>query len=278
MPLRSAPSSAPRAVRKIFCAGLLLLGAGASLTAQSNAAIESVERLTRSSELTFRGTLLQVGSGNIAGLAPDKRLAVVRVEEVIRTSAGLGDFQGQDLTIRLQGAGAQVGEEAVFYARPWRVGENLAVAEVGRLRGDANPRAVREQTAAADRQAGVESVARQLAQADLVVTGEVISTRPAQLDRQALGSAEDPEWWEAVLRVDAVLRGTPPGTEVVLLFPNQPAGTWAQVPKLEVGWEGLWLLDSTAVAALEAPAWMLREPRNLLARDQVDTARRLLQR
>lgn len=277
MSLHPQTSALPTAC-KFFLAALLLGLAPAAASPQSNAATESVEQLTRSSEITFRGTLLQVGSGNIAGLAPEKRLAVVRVEEVIRTSAGLGNFQGQDVTIRLQAAGAAAGEEAVFYARPWRIGENLAFAEVGRLHGDANPRAVREQTAAAGRQAGGESLARQLAKADLVVTGEVISTRPAQLDRQPLGSAEDPEWWEAVLRVDAVLRGTPPGTEVVLLFPNNPTGTWAQVPKIEVGWEGLWLLDSTAIAALEAPAWMLREPRNLLSPDEVDTARRLLQR
>jgi hypothetical protein len=230
------------------------------------------DALTRASQLVFRGTVVKVGAANLAAVQDPSGTAVVRVDEVWKAPGRLGDFTGREITVQLQKAGAALpGEQAVFFANGWLVGETLAVVETGRLHGD--PVALKAQVAAAARQSDLDQLKGRLAEAELVVAGRVVATHKATASGRT--SEHDPEWWEAEIQVDAVYKGKPAGPRVSILYPKSPDVTWYGAPKPSVGWDGIWLL-SRRETELAGGAYTALKPDDLLGRDQAATVQQLL--
>src|SRR5262245_63783388 len=90
--------------------------------------------------------------------------------------------------------------------------------------------------------------------ADLVVSGRIIAVRlpkgpTSQGHRVAAGihgpiTEHEPKWREAILQVDEVLKGAPPGRRLVVKFPASSDVMWYGAPQLQAGQEGFLLLAS----------------------------------
>jgi hypothetical protein len=249
--------------------GLCLCAAAAGQTASGPG------DLTRAAQFVFRGTVQKVDASNLDLVEADSNTAVVRVDEVLKATASLGDFTGREITVKLAQPDATPGEQAVFFTNGWLYGSTLAVVEVGRLHGDAA--LLRGQVAAAVRQGADEELRGRLARAALVVAGRVVETRPAAVVGEVgEGSEHDPQWWEAVVQVDTVFKGKPAEQRVTFFFPASLDVVWFEAPKPAVGSDGIWLLYQDQLPELGLPGYTALKPWNRLPRGQADRVRRLL--
>ncbi|HEX7182426.1 MAG TPA: hypothetical protein VF756_11325 [Thermoanaerobaculia bacterium] len=236
---------------------------------------EKVEEMTRAAQLVFRGTVQKVGASNLKAIEPAGDTAIVRIDEVLKAPVGLEDFTGREVTVKLRQPGsAKLGERGVFFTRSWLYGESLGLVEVGRAAGEAG--ALRSRIAAASQGEREAKIKEQLDRAALVVAGKVVETRPAAIQEEGF-SEHDPQWWEAVIEVDSVLKGPPSsGKRVTVLFPTSTDVAWFEAPKLQVGWNAVWLLHKDQVPE-RADAYTVLKPWDLMSRDNEPIVRRLLQ-
>ncbi|HYO13098.1 MAG TPA: hypothetical protein VE685_07895 [Thermoanaerobaculia bacterium] len=233
-----------------------------------------VEELTRNAPFVFRGTVQEAGASNVTGVPASARTVVVRVDEVLKAPAELGDFTGREITVQLQEPGTDPpGRVGVFFTRGWIYGETLGVVEVGRAAGD--PGALRGQVLAADRRSQDQILAERVQGAALVVVGKVVETRPAETGPQPI-TEHDPQWWEAVIEVDSVLKGSKPeGNRVTVLYPESLDVMWYEAPKPRKGWDAVWLLYRGQRPGVSGEPYTVLKPWNILSRDTAETVRRL---
>ncbi|HSS75718.1 MAG TPA: hypothetical protein VLV54_03145 [Thermoanaerobaculia bacterium] len=249
---------------------------GLCFCAAAGQAASGPEALTRTAQFVFRGTIQKVEASNLDIVQAEFDTAVVRVDEVLKASPSLGDFTGREITVKLAQPGdATPGEQAVFFTNGWLYGTTLAVIEVGRLHGDAAP--IRGQVAATVRQAVDEELQGRLAGAELVVAGRVVETHPAAVVGEVgEGSEHDPQWWEAVVQVDAVFKGKPAGQRITFFYPTSQDVVWFEAPKPAVGSDGIWLLYRDQLPELGLPGYTALKPWNLLPRGQAVRVQRLV--
>jgi hypothetical protein len=183
-----------------------------------------------SSRLSFRGTVLGTSG----------RTADVRVDEVPDDARAKLLRPGLSVQVQLApGESVSAGERAVFDIGGWELGETLVLHSLGHT-----PTSGRSSRS----RAGSRKRERPEPQADLVVRGEVTRVGPAEPSSAPL-SEHDPEWQEAVVRVDATDEGPPPGGEVVVRFPASTDVRWHRAPKLAVGQRGTFELQRGATAS-----------------------------
>lgn len=216
--------------------------------------------------------------------------AIVKVEEVILAPQVLGDLTGKDITVQLRApqTGDQ-GQHAVFFTDPWLYGEGVAVREIGRQ--ELRPQAaepeggrLRQQVSTIRERLPDEELRRHLDEVDVVVVGRVVNARPLELRGQLPTTEHDPQWWEAVLAVEAVEKGDVRGPTVSVVFANSMDVMWARAPKLRVGQDGVWLLhrgsataQGTEAYAVPLPsAYVVIHPLDAHPREQADRIRGLI--
>jgi hypothetical protein len=252
-----------RRIHRALLAAALGLWSGAIAFAQT-----PVETFTRQSQLVFEGTVVRVGEPNITAVRPAADLAVVRIDTILDGPHRLQEFTGHEVTVKLAGP-AHSGERAVFFTRTWLYSESLGLVEAGRTAAGST---VRAQVAAARRRIADEEMQHRVDDASLVVAGRVVETRAAQGVERRRGEHE-PLWREAVIEVDRVLKGKLDGRRAVVLYPTTSDLAWRNVPKLDVGWDGIWLLvpsPDRAGAYVVPTAW------NLMPRESLATVQRMV--
>ena len=218
----------------------ILLAALCAAGAQA-AAAKPLKDLTREADMVFRGTVVRPGAANLEIVVPDAKTAIVGVDEVLKAGAALDDFTGREVTVFLAARALQAGDQRVFFTRVGLIGESLGVQEIGRLPG--RTKSAKSQVAAAERQIQAETLAARIDASDLAIDGRVLSVRATYTEpKRGVLSEHDPLWWEAVLEVRAVLHGQLLEATVPVWFPNSIDAMWAEVPKPDVGRQGIWLL------------------------------------
>ncbi len=245
------------------------LWSGTVALAQPTAA--AVEKLTRASQLIFRGTVERPGAVNLAILKGGEDTAVVRIDEVLHVPGLLEVSRGQEVTLKLSRPGSfKAGDAAVFFTRSWLYGENLALVEVGHTDLGA---AVPAQVVAAHRKMAAEALQQRLDGAALVVAGRVIETRPSAVVDKLQETEHDPMWQEAVIAVDRVVKGDARTARVVVLYPGSNDISWHRALKPQTGQDGVWLLEPSPAAAgmyIAPSAW------NLMGRDDLAVVVRMV--
>ncbi|BCJ40707.1 hypothetical protein GCM10010168_73050 [Actinoplanes ianthinogenes] len=213
-------------------------------------------------DFVFRGTIQELGAATLASLQPTGATAIVAVAEVFHAPEAFTGLAGETVTVRLRDAGhVAVGEVADFAADGWLVGESLALVEREHRPPQDGPETLADEVMSVRQdQSGAELRDRFVA-ADLVVAGRVAEVRPLTGARLALAdsverrSEHEPQAMEAVLDVSEVIKGSPPGDEVVVVFPASEDVAYVYTPKFETGQEGVFLLHSPdAVPRLAAAA------------------------
>jgi hypothetical protein len=253
---------------------LLVAAAGASAGGVQAQTPQRVEALTRQAEVVFRGTVERVAAANLSVVEPAADTAVVRIDELLKAPADVRDFVGREVTVKLRTPDSvKPGTKAVFFATTWLYGESLGLVEVGRVR-DSGP-GLRTEVAAASRRIYEDEVRQHIAGAALVVAGKVVETRPAPPSAQR--SEHDPNWWEAVIRVDSVIKGQA-AEHIVLLYPHSMDVMWFNAPKPQVGWDAVWLLSAAEGELMRGRAgvYTALEPWRIMSRDDAGLVRRLV--
>jgi hypothetical protein len=203
----------------------------------------------------FKGTVLRRKAAASAGVPVTPRTAVVRVDEVVRAPALLARYAGREITLRLEpGHKVEEGTAALFYAADLVFGEGVSATAVGHtdLGQSEAPPAVEAAAAAA----APPELQERLADADMIVTGKVVSVG---LPKEAAGRAvsggggrvseHNAHWREAVVDVQQVDKGRPTVRQLVVRFPASNDVAWANAPKFEPGQEGVFILQKSAPEA-----------------------------
>jgi hypothetical protein len=249
----------------------------------------SVEDLLARAPFVFRGTLESVGTTTTAAVAASDASATVRVTEVIRAPQPLHRYAGQLITVELTSTeGIEVGASYVFFARPKIFADTLVVTEIGR---HAETAEAAEATAAMHdslHRLATGALQTRLEQADAVIVGRVATVRPSLIAEATPGmlqpmSEHDPQWSEAVVEVNSVVKGSVAATgPITILFPASMDIAWYKAPKYAPGQAGVFLLHSeevpAAAAELIGPTFTTLHPQDFHAAELEPRIRALAER
>ena len=216
----------------------------------------------------FLGTIKKLKAATMPSVPVDDRTVVVRVEQVVEAPANLAHLAGTDVTVRLAGrAKAEVGRRFMFHAAGWIFGEGIAVRALSQATATSAHAAVLARGGDPADQRSNRELQERVDQADLVVSGKVVTVNlPPGSEPQARSargsisissrpvSEHDPKWREAVVAVDDVHKGDHGGRNVTVLFPASTDVRWFKAPKFEVGQQGYFVLHKSQVKPPEAPA------------------------
>jgi hypothetical protein len=240
----------------------------------------------REAELIFNGTVEELGVTTVAAFEAAANTAAVLVVEVVRASRTLADIAGQRITVELQDPDSvTVGTQYTFYVVTLLFGESIAVREVAHHDVQA-AEAMGPQVTAAVESAEDERLRERAREAELVVRGRVAQVRPspaAAAEAAPAGpiSEHEPQWWEAVIDVDEVVKGElDPAAPTVVLFPFSTDVMWVDAPKFHAGEEGVWMLRPERVPAAATEmfpsVYTALDPRDFQPAEQAERVARLV--
>jgi hypothetical protein len=202
-------------------------------------------------------------------------MAVVRVHELLAGPPAFKPFVGKDITVLLrEPRNTLEGEERVFFSTAWKIGEDVAVIELGSYVTSA---AVAQGLASDVQNIRVldadEKLKARLDRAEAVVAGRVSAVRPGKRGKGL--SEHDPEWAEAEIEVEEVLKGSA-GPKVTILFPASQDVMWYRVPKPKVDTRGVWILNSGLTGAPSPKQIGLASPEGFLPFTERPRVKRLI--
>jgi hypothetical protein len=248
----------------------------------------TVKELVSSSGLSFTGTVESTGMAGASDLPVDERTAIVQVEQVLHAPEQLAIPPGSKVIVQMSPDQRPLGpgERTTFFANGLAYGDELVVAEVGRLPADVG--AARTESLAglvapvtavqaALAELAQDDVADHAAQAAAVVRGHVSGL--TEVPHTGPPTEHDPQWWTATLQVDLVARGDvgekPDGgpLQLVVLYANSLDAQWRDWPKPKAGQGGLWLLHRTPEERAQLASFELRHPIDLQPSLQLDLLR-----
>jgi hypothetical protein len=221
--------------------------------------------------IVFVGTVDALEAVTLPNLAASPNTSVVAVEKVLKKPDAIVLDQGDKVTVVAEGGTPlQKGTQALFFADGLIFGESLAVRllswepvssdTAGAAAADDPKVTAQIQLIQASADKDIQA---SIASADIIIVGRVKSVQPPSVatlapEKQRV-SEHNPDWQEAIIDVQSVLKGAADTTQVVVRFPASMDVMWAGYPKLTEGQEGTFLLQqdrlsSSATATLEGKA------------------------
>jgi hypothetical protein len=148
------------------------------------------------------------------------------------------------------------GARVVFFTNGVHYGGGIVVRSVGQgAPGDAK---VAREVGEGMRQAEDDALLQRLRGASFVLTGEVVSAAPFEGER-GRGSEHDPDWWEVLIDVGSVEKGSVKSTKgkaerFRALFAHSRDVAWYRSPKLKPGDRGVFVLHEGEFRRHRVPA------------------------
>ena len=202
---------------------------------------QQVGKFAAESAFTFVGTVIKTRAATIEGLATDAT-AIVQVDRVVSAPDMFTSLAGHQVTVRFKKPmGIRKGSSMTFFTNGWIFGTSIAVDVVGtaeETRGREMATLVRG--AVISSQDSILSA--RLDSAALAVVGTV--TKVTKSDKGPTHISEhDPNWHEATIDVDEVIKGKKGVKQATVLFPNSDDVRWHKVGKYTAGQQGIWMLQ-----------------------------------
>ena len=214
----------------------------------------SPEDLAGRTRFVFRGTIQKLNAATLPEVRDTSKTAIVRVDEAIQTPKVFSHYTGQNITVELSDpSGLKAGDQAVFFTNAWLFGnEGVAVRSVGQHPPGPQTMALQAQDRDAVTKLEDRDTRAHYDDADLVVSGRVTSVRMPKGAKEITAPREhDPDWREAVVKVERVYKGDRKKEQVVVRFPASLDRQWHHAPKLQAGQRGHFLLHRHQAAAGE---------------------------
>ena len=208
--------------------------------------------LTKKSSIIFSGTVSQLAATSFADVPKSPQTIVVRVDSIEKKPAAVSLKKGDSVTVEVKNPSAfQEGTHATFYTDGWIFGAGVAVKELGHELGAA-PGPVQasgaQKSEKGDEISDQELMERMKA-SDFVVVGRVTDVHKWNAPKPKSGapsrvSEHEPDWHEAVVEVQSVLKGGKvKGNKVIVRFPNRNDVAWVNSPKFEKNQRGIFCLN-----------------------------------
>ena len=247
----------------LWGAGVLLALCGSTNAATSQATDNQATLLGKSS-IVFSGTVSQLAATSFADVPQSAQTIVVRVDAILKKPAAVSLKRGDSVTVEVKDASVfQEGAHATFYTDGWIFGSGVAVKELGHVLGQASepvpaPGAGKNGPGQAQGQLSDQELKERMNESDFVVVGRVTDVHKWNAPKAKSGAPlhvteHDPDWHEAVVEIQSVLKGGQvKGNKVVVRYPNQNDVAWAHSPRFTKNQRGIFCLnrDKTTGAPL----------------------------
>lgn len=224
----------------LYSAGLLLAVCGCANAAAPQATDDQTALMGKSS-IVFSGTVSQLAATSFADVPKSAQTIVVHVDSVLKKPAAVSLKSGDSVTVEVKDASTfQEGAHATFYTDGWIFGSGVAVKELGHVLGAASepvPAAGNNAPGQAQGQLSDQQLKDRMNESDFVVVGRVTDVHKWNAPKTKPGAPlhvteHDPDWHEAVVEVQSVLKGGQvQGNKVVVRFPMRNDVAWAHSPK-----------------------------------------------
>jgi hypothetical protein len=164
----------------------------------------------------------------------------VQVQKVHYKKGTFVDQVGKTITVYSTPDKLRPGTEYVFYTEPYMFGKSI---EVLLISADDSLEFDKKKVKDMDYARDLRAVKNRLRDIDVVVTANVVKVSPYEKSITA-ESEHDPNLYVAFLKVSRVLRGDMQANELRILFAASDDIHWYRAPKLKVGDEAVFLLQS----------------------------------
>jgi hypothetical protein len=226
----------------------------------------------------FRGRVVAKDAPGAPLAAGEGKAVRVEVEQIVRSSEALRGLVGKQVIV-LSGDRSALEEGAAFFffTRVVALGDHVVVRESGHMKS--LPQAV-EEVAEAAKRAEERPLRERLADAELIITGIVVSSHRAE-EASVLRSEHDPEWWIADVRVRSTLKGKKAQAKIEVLFANSTDIAWYRAPKLHEDAQGVLLLrrpkEGDSVPKAAHAVYQVTDPLDFLPMERLSEVERLLE-
>jgi len=234
---------------RLWAAALLLALCGCTTAATPQAMANQAALMGRSS-IVFSGTVSQLAATSFADVPKSAQTIAVRVDSIVKKPAAVSLKKGDSVTVKVKDTSAfQEGQQATFYTDGWIFGSGVAVIEVGHVLGEAAPAARAQEKPQGPEQISDQELRERMNASDFVVVGRVTDVHKWNPPKAKSGAPlhvteHEPDWHEAVVQVESVLKGGQvKGKKVVVRFPNRNDVAWANSPKFTKNQRGIFCLN-----------------------------------
>jgi len=195
----------------------------------------------RKASFVFSGHILAIGKNNLEVLESDERMVMIYVDDVVMSPRILGDLTGKTITLNLQTLeGIKEGQEMTFFATSWNYGKNIGVIEIGRSEikiAEIREAILNERIRQLD-----EELEKHIKDAELIISGKIISTYRAGKNEYLPGIEDGVEWWKAEVAIYTVEKGIVSSSDLQIFYPTNGEREWSLYPQFQTGQEGIWFL------------------------------------
>jgi hypothetical protein len=200
---------------------------------------------------------------------------IVKVGEVLEVPTLLSDYAGKEITVYVKDPTTRnEGEQSIFFTQGWLLGEGIAVQEVGHLQGE-NVIELRKKIADARQIIADQDLEDRIVKAGLVVVGKVSEIKAiTEQGRPGPISEHDPQWQEAILEIETVLKGDGSLKKIAVRFPGSIDVAWVGVPKFNAGQEGIWILQRDQ----QTRTYTALNPLDFQSKDQLERIKEMIKR
>ena len=206
--------------------------------------------LTAKSSIIFSGTVSQLAATSFADVPKSGQTIVVKVDSVEKKPAAVSLKKGDSITVEVKDASAfQEGTHATFYTDGWIFGSGVAVKEIGHELGAASESVPTTTAGQGPDQSSDQELMDRMKASDFVVVGRVTDVRKWNVPKPKSGAPSrvtehDPDWHEAVVEVQSVLKGGKvKGNKVIVRFPNRNDVAWVSSPKFAKNQRAIFCLN-----------------------------------
>lgn len=201
---------------------------------------QQLSKWTAVSAFVFTGRIIALGTSNLDGVEPEKRMATVQVKHVALAPSELGDLRDRVITVYLKTTrDLSEGDEATFFARSWHYGRNIGVVEIGRT--SSSTMSIGKDVVEARLQQLDQHLVDRIQGARVIISGRVTGTSRVEQRDNLPGTEEGVEWWVADMWIGSVEKGRMPDDNRIW-FPEGGDSRWGAIPNVHVRQEGVWLL------------------------------------
>jgi hypothetical protein len=207
----------------------------------------------------FTGKILKTNAALMKSIPP-KNTVIMQVEHIIKAPALFASLTGHQVTVRFKKLPKlKKGGVITLFANGWIFGESIGLDAVGYSdETDKKTVASKMNATMSVKQDGV--LLERLNSSEMGVVGKVVKIEKADLPDLPVAlmkgvragakavattkiSEHDPNWHQATIKVDEVVKGQKGKSRVKVLFPKSDDVRWFRIHKYSLGQQGIWLLQ-----------------------------------
>jgi len=233
--------------------------------------------LYEESDYIFSGTIIKQSASTMPNYINDERASIVKVEKVLKSSAGHENFEGMEITVLLndeQISEQKEGFNAIFFTKTWLFGNSLAVL-VKAVEKDTLEQ-VQNEIKQYQQHQEYNILKSRIKLADLIVYSKVEYIEDIKNNRQKFETEHDPEYKLAVIIAKDVLKGSVSLDTLKFYFASSDDIQWYRSPKFVAGREGIFLLKKATDISKEREYYTLLHPLDFQESSKLEAIKEIL--